>query len=110
MEGVTQGGLHELLVQAYNLGWTDREASDGSTKRLSLEDGRGEAIPTLTADKLCPALEENHYRTRSELLQIFRSYPFVGLSIDGVTIHSRKFLNFDVTNPISSIKSFTSDF
>jgi hypothetical protein len=35
---------------------------------------------------------------------------FVGLPIDGVTIHSRKVLNFNATNPMSSIAAFTSDF
>ena len=110
MEAATNGELRELLLQAYDLGWEDREAADKSVKHLSLDDARRRAIPNLTVSNLCQALEENHTRTRRELLEIFRCYMFVGLSIDGVTIHSRKFLNFDVTNPISSIVPFTYDF
>jgi hypothetical protein len=79
-------------------------------KRLSLEDARRRAIRNLTVGNLCQALDENHVRTKRELLEIFRCDRFVCLSIHGVTIYSRKFLNFDVTNPISSIAPLTSDF
>jgi hypothetical protein len=95
MEAVTNGEPRELLFQAYDLGWDNREAAERTMKRLSAEDARRRAIPNLTISNLYHALEENHARTRKELLEIFRCYMFVGLSIDDVTIHSRKFLNFD---------------
>jgi hypothetical protein len=49
-------------------------------------------------------------RSRAELLGIFGQYKYVGVSIDGVTIKYRKFLNIDIVNPISDTLPFTYDF
>jgi hypothetical protein len=110
MEAATHGELRDLRLQAYDLGRDDREAAEKSMKRLSLEDARRRVMANFTVGNLCQALEQNHTQTKRGSLEIFRCYMFVGLSIDGVTIHSCKFLNFDITNPISSLAPFRDDF
>jgi hypothetical protein len=44
------------------------------------------------------------------LISIFREYPDVGLSIGGVTIKSRSFLNIAFGNPVSGALAFTDAF
>jgi hypothetical protein len=110
MEAATHGEPCDLLLQRYDLGREDGEAADKSMKPLSLQVGQRRAIPNLTVGNLCQALEENHTQAKRESREIFRCHMFVGLSIDGVTIHSRRFLTVDVTHPISSIEPFTYDF
>jgi hypothetical protein len=46
----------------------------------------------------------------AELVGIFGQYKYVGVSIDGVMIKCRKFLNLDIVNPISDTLPFTYDF
>jgi hypothetical protein len=48
--------------------------------------------------------------SRAELLGILSQYKYAGMSIDGVTIKGRKFLNVDIVNPISDTLPFTYDF
>jgi hypothetical protein len=64
----------------------------------------------LTQPLLGTALNTAAGSTRAELMEIFRQYLYVGLSIDGVTIKSRSFLSIDVVNPISDTLPFTYDF
>jgi hypothetical protein len=93
IEAAIHAELRDLLFQADDLGREDGEAANKSMKRSSLENARRRAIPNLTVDNLCQALEEDRTQTKRELVEIFRCSVFVGLFIDGVTIHSRKFLN-----------------
>jgi hypothetical protein len=49
-------------------------------------------------------------QSRKELLGTFSQYKYIGLSIDGVAISTRKFLNVDIVNPVSRTCPFTYDF
>jgi hypothetical protein len=48
--------------------------------------------------------------SRAELLGIFGQYKYVGVSIGGVTIKCRKFLNGGMVNAIPDVLPFTYDF
>jgi hypothetical protein len=52
-------------------------------------------IPKLTPPLLRAALSKVLSELRSEVIKIFQEYPYVGLTIDGVTINSRHFSNVD---------------
>jgi hypothetical protein len=49
-------------------------------------------------------------QSRKELLGTFSQCKYIGLSIDGVAISTRKFLNVDIVNPVSRTCPFTHDF
>jgi hypothetical protein len=55
-------------------------------------------------------MEKVAQQSRAELLHIFSQYKYIGLSIDGVAIQTRKFLNVDVVHPVSKTCPFTYDF
>jgi hypothetical protein len=67
-------------------------------------------MPHLTPALLGNALNTVPGGARAELMEIFRQYPSVEVSIDGVTFKSRSLLHIDVMNPISDMLSFTYDF
>jgi hypothetical protein len=98
--------LRNLLLTALDEGWracltAGRSPSAEITPR---------AIPRLTPLLLKRALSNVASETRSEVITIFREFPFVGVSIEGVTINSRHFLNVDVVHPYAPITPFTFDF
>jgi hypothetical protein len=67
-------------------------------------------IPAMDPGAINQALTARCAQSRAELLGIFCQYKHVGVSIDGVTMESRKFLNIDIVNPISETLPFTYDF
>jgi hypothetical protein len=94
--------------------WSQLSLQDGNARVSSPPDQMNQmcrrSIPKLTAPLLRAAFSKVCDVTRSNVLRIFREYPFVGLTIDGVTIHSRHFLNVDVVHPFSRTKPFTFGF
>jgi hypothetical protein len=66
------------------------------------EKAAGWHIPRLTRELISTALHGVHQVTQSKLLGIFGDYLYVGLSLDPVTITSRKFLNIARMNLVSN--------
>jgi hypothetical protein len=67
-------------------------------------------IQTMNPLAINPTLNVLCACSRAELVSIFNQYKYVGVSIDGVMIKSRKFLNINIINPISDTLPFTYDF
>jgi hypothetical protein len=67
-------------------------------------------IPTMNPLALNQALAALCAYLRAELLGIFGKWKYLGVSIDGVTIKGRRFLNVGIVNPISDTLPFTYDF
>jgi hypothetical protein len=98
--------LRDLLVAAFDEGWKAcLTAGRATPTELSQR-----ALPRLTPSLLRRAVWAVASETRSAVISIFREFPFVGLSIDGVTVNSRHFLNIDVVHPFARIPPFTFDF
>jgi hypothetical protein len=94
------------MLSAFLEGW-DSYSSCGGTG-VSKDDAAAKVIPPLTPPMIGESLTHVARQTRSELIDIF-SYPYVGLSIDRITIKCKHLLNIDVFNPISNILPFTYD-
>jgi hypothetical protein len=67
-------------------------------------------VPNINPQSINHALITEFDHSRCELIHIFRQYKYVGISIDGVTIKSRKFLNIDIVNSTSDTLPFTYNF
>jgi hypothetical protein len=98
--------LRSVLISAFNEGWTARENA-GSGRMMATYRHK---IPKLNPSLLRAALSKVCAETRLKVIGIFAEYPFVGITIDGVTIHSRHFLNVDIVHPVSQTAPFTFDF
>jgi hypothetical protein len=98
------GDLRSLLLRAFKGGW---EANATVGKSSKCEAAAKKFIPKIQSDRIQEAFQQEFGRTRDSLIKIFRAYRYVGLSIDGVTIKNRKFLNFDVLHPLSQTSPFT---
>jgi hypothetical protein len=110
-KSVCSGDLHALLISAYLTGWRESLIHDPDRRNdICAREAANRAIPRFSSAMMTHALDIVYREQRSELIAIFKEYPYVGLSIDGVTIRSRKFLNVDVVNPVSSTLPFTYDF
>jgi hypothetical protein len=108
VQSVCNHSFRALLQHAFELGWQSR--ADSTNRGVLLDQIIKTMIPSMNPDTINKALNTAHKHSRSELVDIFSQYKYVGLSIDGVTIKSRKFLNIDVVNPISDTLPFTYDF
>jgi hypothetical protein len=64
-------------------------------------------IPTMDPPVINQALSAFCAHSRAELVGIFSQYKYVGVSIDGVTIKSRRVLNVEIVNLISDRLPFT---
>jgi hypothetical protein len=113
------GDLRSLLMTVFKAGWEDSfarakpEARSDSILGNSnpLRDKATEAgIPRWNPELIRKALESIHQEMRSELISIFREYPDVRLSIDGVTIKSRSSLKIDLVNPVPGTLPLTHPF
>jgi hypothetical protein len=99
------GGLRSLLVKAFEDGWEAREKSG-----LPKAQATRAAIPSFCPATISDSFSAVSAETNQALIRIFRQYKYVGLSIDGITIKNRKFLNLDIVHPISGPTTFTYDF
>jgi hypothetical protein len=104
------GPMRSLLTTAFNEGWQHARQAGKNPRPTVGEVSAARAFPRLTPKLLGEVVSTAAGSTRAELIKIFRQYPDVGLSIDGVTTKSQSFLNIDVVNPISDTLSFTYDF
>jgi hypothetical protein len=103
--------LRALLIATYLSGWRDCSTrAPRQTEEQSAREAANRVIPRFTTRLVTRALDSVYQQQRSELVSIFREYPYVGLSIDGATIKSRKFLNVDIVNPVSNTLPSTYDF
>jgi hypothetical protein len=90
--------LHQLLFAAFDLGFSHGQST------IHQRMGSAKAFESLhkraTSERIMKALREEDLRVRNELISIFTQCKYVGLSIDGVTVKTRHFLNYDVVSPI----------
>jgi hypothetical protein len=110
VNAICVGSMRSLLTTAFKEGWEQARQAGENPRPTAREVGAARSIPHLTPTLLGEALSTAAGSVRAELVEIFEQYPYVGLSIDGVTIKSRSFLNIDVVNPISDTLPFTYDF
>jgi hypothetical protein len=64
-------------------------------------------VSTMDPAAINQALSALCAHSRAQLIGIFRQHKDVAVSIDGVTIKSRKFLNIEIVNPISDTLPLT---
>jgi hypothetical protein len=67
-------------------------------------------IPAVSIEMLRRGMLSAYRETRNDLIGRYSEYPHNGLSIDGVKIANRKFLNVDIVNTSSRVCPFTYDF
>jgi hypothetical protein len=80
------GGLRTLLVSTFEAGW-EAHASSVFPKAQAIR----AAIPSLCAATISDCFTTVCNEMNRGLVRSFRKYKYIGLSIDGVTIKSRKF-------------------
>jgi hypothetical protein len=97
--------MRSLLVAAFNEGWRARSSNEHRT----MAEMSRQLIPRFSPPLVKAAFLKVASETRSRVIAAFRQYPFIGLSIDGVTVGSRHFLNIDIVRPFSKILPFTYD-
>jgi hypothetical protein len=111
LNAVHQSNLRSLLVAVFQAGWyAGMEALQPGSPRPNIDAAVVKHVPSCDRARLSIALQHVNTRGRGELLAIFKQYHYVGLSIDGVSIKRRKFLNIDVVCALSDTLPFTYDF
>jgi hypothetical protein len=88
-------GLINLLRRVFVTGWQERENWNGKTPIRTMAD---RAIPNLQPDDVGRAIKQMEEKSKKDLLGVFTQQEYVGLSIDGVKIKNRKFINFDMVH------------
>jgi hypothetical protein len=104
------GSLQSLLTAVLAEGWRARNVRNDRSyppPDRALKAATQDMIPHLPAASLNKALGEAFAEFRRDLFFHYARHGFVGLSLDGVTVGYRKFLNFDVIHPSSSTQPFT---
>jgi hypothetical protein len=107
---VHRGDMRSLLESVFRAGWNAAKAPVDPKSPLTLEDAMRKQIPSCDRARLSLALQHVNKRERACLIGIFKDYIYLGLSIDGVSITKRRFLNIDVVCAISDTLPFTYDF
>jgi hypothetical protein len=107
---VHHGNLHSLLVSVFQAGWNAATEAVQSGSRPNFDAAASKLVPSCDRARLSLALQHVNKRERAVLIEIFQEYHYVGLSIDGVSIKKRRFLNIDVVCAISNTLPFTYDF
>jgi hypothetical protein len=104
---VCTGDLHRLLIQAFESEW---DTYLSAPKDVSKDVAAHRAIPPLQVPQLRNGFRKKYQETRRELIEIFTNYKYVNVSLDGVTVKCRQFLNLDVLHPPSDTLPFTFSF
>jgi hypothetical protein len=108
MQSICDKSFYSLIKHAFELGW--QHHSNNISTSIPMDIVIKNIIPSLSPGTVNQALNQVYRESRSDLISIFNQYKYVSISIDGVSIKSRKFLNIDIVNPISKVAPFTYDF
>jgi hypothetical protein len=102
--------LEGFLKRVFLEGWNAAMRSTATGSPPSAAVAAAQLVPKCNRAALSRALETVNDRHRRDLIRIFREYRYVGLSLDGVGIGQRKFLNLDIVCALANTLPFTFDF